>query len=441
MKKHGFFVLLCSSFLMIAFLAVGCGGGGGSGNSDSNPTAQLTVSNQMTSYDYGNVTVGSSSAPMEVTVCNTGDADLTVSDLILSDMTNFYFDMSGSEACSSPPYTIAAGGCCTLSVSFEPTEIGSYSELLTIITSDADLSSYEISLAGTGTAVQLLSVNLNQIDAVFFPNITAYVTVTDQNGFLVGGLEGNPSNFQITENGSQSFAPASVVFASEAALSIASTIILDYSYSVTSDQGFVENMENGSEIFIDQLGSSDQAEIIKFADETAVVQGFTSNKNDLIAALLAPKPDIGTHTALYDAIFKGIQDAALTTANRRAVIVLTDGVDNDGTGARLSEKTAAEVIALAQTEGVPVFTIAVGDADQAVLKDIADSTGGKFYTAPTFDRLGTIYLQLSQILHNQYVLSYRSSEAGPGNVTVTVSVPHDVPQTGVVGDDSDPLTY
>jgi hypothetical protein len=77
-------------------MAVGCGSG--SSNSDSNPTAQLTVSNQMTSYDYGNVTVGSSSAPMEVTVCNTGDADLTVSDLILSNTTNFYFAMSGSEA-------------------------------------------------------------------------------------------------------------------------------------------------------------------------------------------------------------------------------------------------------------------------------------------------------------------------------------------------------
>ncbi|MFO7962855.1 MAG: VWA domain-containing protein [Desulfobacterales bacterium] len=434
-------VLLCSFFLITVLCLIGCGGGGGGGHHNPGP---ITISKAGGTYDFGNVTIGSSPAPFAMRICCTGEAEVTITEITLSDTVDFYLDMSSDEPCSSPPFTLVPGSCCTQNIAFFPTETGNYSETVTVhytIGDAPEASTSTVTLTGTCTAVNQLSVNLNQIDRAFCPDITAYVSVTDQNGYVVTGLENSASNFLISENNGVEFSPDSVNFASQASLSMSAAILMDVSNSVTFDQTLVDAMEDAAVSFVDQMESSDQAEIIKFATLVAVVQEFTTDKPALISAI-ETYPNVGTHTALYDAIYKGIQDAALQTTHRRAVIVLTDGTDDDGTGEPMSTQTEQSVIALAQAEGVPVFTVGVGDANTAVLQNIADATGGQFYDAPSSDYLGTIYLQLSQLLNNQYVLSYSSREAGgSGDVTVTVRVPDDVPQTGVIGDTSNPMTY
>jgi VWFA-related protein len=411
---------------------MGCGGS--SSNSSNTAASAPNLIVYQDSYDFGSVTVGKT-ATLLVTVSNTGTASLSVDDLTMSDLVNFSI---ASGSCGSAPYNLDAGADCELELTFTPTEVNSFSETLVISSNDGD---YSVTLTGEGTEATALTVNLNQIDTVGCPTIKAYVTVTDQNGFSVEGL--GAEDFEITEDLGAASTPDTAVLAPTVSLSMAVAIVMDYSGSVVGDSVIVSAMENGAITFVDEMGADDQGEIIKFATTVGVIQAFTDDK-DLLKAAIPGFPDLGTKTALYDAIYKGIEDAAATTANRRAVVLLTDGVDNGSSDVPGSIPgsvyTLEEVIDLAQAEGVPVFTIGAGsDFDSDALQDIADQTGGQFYEALTAERLLTVYTQLSEVLNGQYVLTYDTLLTGVGSdVVVDVEVPS---QPGVIGDISDTMSY
>ncbi|MDX9952998.1 MAG: VWA domain-containing protein [Anaerolineae bacterium] len=90
----------------------------------------------------------------------------------------------------------------------------------------------------------------------------------------------------------------------------------------------------------------------------------------------------------------------------RFVVFLTDGLPNQGLNSSQScsscpdycpvAKTAARNQAiLAAEDNIIIFTIALGNkADQALMRDIADLTGGGFYYAPTSDELASIYEEI-----------------------------------------------
>lgn len=428
MKTSKALGLLCGIFMMFSWMLVGCGGGG----SDSAAPAPI-LSVDQSAYDFGSVTTGKT-ATLQATVSNDGTADLSVDDLTISDLTNFTI---ASGTCGAAPYTLAAGEDCTVVLTFTPTTVDIFSETLTLSSNDGDFS---VALSGEGTAAAELNVSLNQIDTDACPTIKAYVTVTDQNDFLVEGLDA--ADFEVTENTTPSSAPDTVASAPTESVTLAAGIVMDYSGSVTGDPVFVSVMESGATSFVNQLGENDQGEIVKFGTTVSVIQPFTTDK-DLLRTAITGLPDLGTRTALYDAIYEAIEDAAATTATRRAVILLTDGVDNGSSGVPGavpgSVHTMAEVVALAQSEGVPVFTIGTGlSVDPDTLQDIADQTGGQYFEALTTDRVVTIYTQLAEILNSQYVLTYTTPLTG-ADVDVTVKV---LPQPGDAdGDTSDPLTY
>ncbi|MGA1790413.1 MAG: choice-of-anchor D domain-containing protein [bacterium] len=101
-------------------------------------------------YDFGNVDVNGTSE-LVVTIYNDGDADLVVSDITLSDTTNFVMDVSGgSNAVGSTTPTIAQDSLGTLSVIFGPLSEGAKTCTLTITSNDPDNDSYVLSLQGTG---------------------------------------------------------------------------------------------------------------------------------------------------------------------------------------------------------------------------------------------------------------------------------------------------
>ena len=83
----------------------------------------------------------------------------------------------------------------------------------------------------------------------------------------------------------------------------------------------------------------------------------------------------------------------------RMLIVMSDG---DDTGSKIPPITAAE---LAAKNGVSIFTIAMGDPENAgehpidtdTLKEISNKTGGKFYYAWNSDELEDIYSQIDKL--------------------------------------------
>ena len=251
-----------------------------------------------------------------------------------------------------------------------------------------------------------LEVIINQIDTTDCPTIKAYVSVTDQDGTVVEGL--TEGEFSVFEDGNEQL-PIVVDWPATFYLPISVCLALDYSASMTN--GDIDAMEEAAVTFVEQMtDGSDSGEIIKFAGKPGiplveVFQAHTKDQQALIDAIGEDWTLARTRTALYDAIYKGIEDTALQEG-RRAVVAITDGREVG------SNHTLDDVINLAVDNEVPVFTIRLGWADPeevADLKQIAEESGGKYFYAAGSSDLEEIYLQISEMLVlKQYIVSYDS---------------------------------
>jgi hypothetical protein len=127
-----------------------------------------TLTINPTSLDFGNVVVGSPSAEQTVTLANTGNTSLDVTELTAAAAP---FARVGGT-CSVAPIALAAGDSCTLTYTFSPTVAGAASQTLTVTSSGT--GSGTITLEGNGvqgnltitpTAVNFGSVNVGSSSA------------------------------------------------------------------------------------------------------------------------------------------------------------------------------------------------------------------------------------------------------------------------------------
>jgi HYDIN/CFA65/VesB-like, Ig-like domain/Cep192 domain 4 len=153
--------------IMVAFRpsAVGAAAGNISivSNAPTSPTsvvlsgtgiaASLTLGIRPTSLSFGNVTAGTSSASQNVTVTNTGNSDVMISQITLS---GSGYLMTGGSA----PVTFSPSQSLTLEVQFSPAAAGSVNGSVSIV-SNASGSPASVSLLGTGVASVQHSVLLS----------------------------------------------------------------------------------------------------------------------------------------------------------------------------------------------------------------------------------------------------------------------------------------
>src|SRR5207245_761424 len=99
--------------------------------------------------DFGNQLLATTSAPMTVTLTNTGAGALTINSFAPSG--DFAATSIGASACPTSPATLAAGGTCTINVTFTPTASGARTGTLSLA-DDAGGSPQMFSLSGNGTA-------------------------------------------------------------------------------------------------------------------------------------------------------------------------------------------------------------------------------------------------------------------------------------------------
>jgi hypothetical protein len=119
-------------------LCLSCGGSGGT-NPPSNSAA---VSLSPTSLNFGNQSVGTTSAPQTVTMTNSGSAALTINSISTTG------DFAQSNACGN---SLAANASCTVAVTFTPTASGSRTGSL-VITDNAPNNPQSVALTGASQA-------------------------------------------------------------------------------------------------------------------------------------------------------------------------------------------------------------------------------------------------------------------------------------------------
>jgi len=292
--------------------------------------------------------------------------------------------------------------------------------------------------------------------------VNVLATVRDKHGKIVNNL--SKDDFSLTEDGR---AQSIHYFSRETDLPLTLGLLVDTSLS---QRRVLDQERNASHSFLDQMvrEDRDKAFIIHFDREVELLQDLTSSHPKLEKALeelqtpqynrdtgggggnwpseAGGRGRRGGHhgggTMLYDAIFLASNELMQKQEGRKALVLLTDGVD---TG---SKETLDAAIEAAQKSNTVVYTILFKDDEgygsggyhhpsigfpgggwpgggptgghrypgqrpdgKKVLDRISKETGGRLFEVSKKEPIDQIYLQIGDELRNQYNLGYTPDRA------------------------------
>jgi len=231
-------------------------------------------------------------------------------------------------------------------------------------------------------------------------------SVEDHRGRIVTGLKA--TDFKLTD---ESIPQTIKYFSVENDEPVAIAFMLDVSGSMRQS-GKLEAAKEAIRFFVDQLRPQDRFALICFADaQVAWVTEFTSDRGRFLERLLVQE-GYG-QTALNDAVAATPKLVDESTSGRKAIILITDGVDN------ASRLTVREAVQTARKVEVPIFTIGFSSLpwedekkqknlglNMDVLRLFADETGGDVFVVRDPDELKEAVSRVSTELRYQYLIGY-----------------------------------
>lgn len=226
-------------------------------------------------------------------------------------------------------------------------------------------------------------------------------TVTDKRGRFVTDLK--KDDFQVFENKK----PQSILeFSSETDLPLRLAILIDTSNSIRDRFRFQQ--EAAINFINDVVHEQDKAIIVSFDTAAELVADMTNDTNQLEKAVRSLRP--GGGTALYDAIYFACKDKLMRDQPmykfRRAMVILSDGDDNDS---RYSRDQALE---MAQRADTVIYTIStnishIETEGDKVMRYFAEETGGVAFFPFEAKDLNQSFENIANELRHQYNLFYR----------------------------------
>jgi VWFA-related protein len=248
------------------------------------------------------------------------------------------------------------------------------------------------------------------------------ITTLDRSRFSVfeDGVKQEVSRFETTN------APFSVV------------MMLDMSGSTRS---FRQNIQMSAARFLDALGPDDRVAVIEFYSKVNLLNDFTTNR--LTAAHSISVANGSGDTNLYKGLQLALQKLAGEGNRRKAIVVLTDGVDTemrDEDRQKLSgiddarvpnalkpeaSEALNKILNRADALGVTIFPLALPTGDPARLADptprqiamfkaararlqlVADRTGGTLNAINRLDEMAKLYALVAADLRTLYTIEYQ----------------------------------
>ena len=272
-------------------------------------------------------------------------------------------------------------------------------------------------------------INPGEVISVDTTEILLPVTVRDSQGRLVNNL--TRGDFRVFEDSSEQ--PLSDIALRQ--VPVDAVLMVDASSSVASN---LDDFRRAAEGFADRLDKEDRLSLIKFDDRVELIQDWTQSRFQFHRALNRIEP--GMFTRFNDALMLAARDQFAKGKSRRAVIVLSDGIDSGrGTAtleaaAQMLLKSQVTVYIVSNTEisraskraeldnllAGPDNTIRfnqlhiddlkeglrVLDVSEQRLEQLAEVTGGRLYKPKSFDALDGIYAEVADELRHQYAIYY-----------------------------------
>ena len=235
--------------------------------------------------------------------------------------------------------------------------------------------------------------------------VNVVFTVTDKHKRFVKNL--SESDFKVLDDGRP---PQAVVhFRRETQLPLRVALLVDASSSIR--ERFKFEQEASIEFFSQIIRPKfDKAMVLGFDSTSEVTQDFTDQTELLGKGVQMLRP--GGGTALYDALYYACRDK-LAKADpgltvRRAIVLLSDGEDNQ------SHATREEAIEMALRAEVVVYAISTNISSGArpgdkELERIAEATGGRVFFPFHIEDVANYFSEIQDELRSQYAIAYKPS--------------------------------
>lgn len=227
------------------------------------------------------------------------------------------------------------------------------------------------------------------VDTVFLK-----VSVTDPLNRSVTGL--SKEDFKIYEDKVEQ----EIVAFTQDPSPVSIGILLDVSGSMKTNNNIAAARAALKEV-LQTVNEGDEFFLMAFNQNVTLVSDFTSNPTALLSEGALRQP--AGQTAIWDAVYRGLDKMKSAKNEKKAIILITDGEDNS------SRYTSSEVREFARESDAQIY--AIGEPGElgygpAELQAIVQMSGGRAFFPNNLNSLD-YYIDLIQSeLRNQYVLGY-----------------------------------
>jgi Ca-activated chloride channel family protein len=237
--------------------------------------------------------------------------------------------------------------------------------------------------------------------------VTLTLTVTDLYGRYVSGLDKN--SFTIFDNNQEQ----DITYFSDSDAPVSLGVLFDVSGSMSGEK--IQKARKALARFINSSHPNDEYFLIAFNSRAQLLLDRTRDGDAVVQKLTLVNPR--QNTALYDAVYLGIERVTRGSHQKRALLIISDGQDNS------SRYNFGEVRRLMKESDVVTYAVGIIDAGdaasplgmqgQAFLDELTSVTGGKsFY--PTSDiEMDEIFERIAIELRHQYSIGYTPKDFQP----------------------------
>jgi len=247
-------------------------------------------------------------------------------------------------------------------------------------------------------AVATFRKRVDEVNVIF--------TVTDKHGHFIKDLK--KDDIRVLDDHKP---PSSVVqFRTETDLPLRVGLLIDASNSIRDRFRFEQE---AAMYFLSQIvrPRSDEAFVLGFDTTAEITQDFTDNTEKLAHGVRMLRP--GGGTAMYDAVYYACRDklmkARATGPVRRAIILVSDGEDNQ------SRVTLGETIEMAQRAEVILYAISTNLSNTKMrgdkkMEEMAVATGGRIFFPFKIEDVSNAFAEIQDELRSQYAVAYKPAD-------------------------------
>lgn len=315
------------------------------------------------------------------------------------------------------------------------------------------------STTGTDSQAEVVEGDVVRVDTSL---VTIPVSVRDRNGRYAPDLR--REDFRVFENGVEQ----QIAYFATVDQPFTVALLLDTSGSTDFSLG---EMQRAAQAFVEQLKPADRVTVISFDDSIRVLCEPTSDREQLNRAIR--RASTGGGTRLYDAVEYTLKKRLAQIKGRKAIVLLTDGVDTT------SHTSAKNSLRLAESSDALIYTVSYGGfrsgnlpgviaqpriplpggggiiignprttgagggttaADyargDAYLNELAQVTGGRMYRGNSVINISQAFAWVAEELRRQYSIGYYPKAVAGGSERRRIKVQVSQPELIVQARDS-----